>query len=113
MIASLTLRKGLLLAVAAAGLVACGGDMDDLDSYVNSDEIRAEFDLTDRSDGRPRRVTCQGGRMRFFQFDKEDDPAATPALVSAKSTGPIEVLRDAAFIVAIGRVGRATLYMGI
>ena len=39
MIASLTLRKGLLLAVAAAGLVACGGDMDDLDSYVN--EVKA------------------------------------------------------------------------
>jgi type IV pilus assembly protein PilP len=39
MIASLTLRKGLLLAVAAAGLVACGGDMDDLDSYIN--EVKA------------------------------------------------------------------------
>ena len=39
MIASLTVRKGLLLAVAAAGLVACGGDMDDLDSYIN--EVKA------------------------------------------------------------------------
>ena len=39
MIDSLTLRKGLILAVAAAGLVACGGDMDDLDSYVN--EVKA------------------------------------------------------------------------
>ena len=39
MIASLTIRKGLLLAVAAAGLVACGGDMDDLDSYIN--EVKA------------------------------------------------------------------------
>ena len=39
MIASLTLRKGLLLAVAAAGLVACGGDMYDLDSYIN--EVKA------------------------------------------------------------------------
>jgi type IV pilus assembly protein PilP len=39
MSASLTVRKGLLLAVAAAGLVACGGDMDDLDSYIN--EVKA------------------------------------------------------------------------
>ncbi len=39
MIASLTLRKGLLLVVAAAGLAACGGDMDDLDSYIN--EVKA------------------------------------------------------------------------
>ncbi len=39
MIASLTIRKGLLLAIAAAGLVACGGDMDDLDSYIN--EVKA------------------------------------------------------------------------
>ena len=39
MIASLTIRKGLLLAFAAAGLVACGGDMDDLDSYIN--EVKA------------------------------------------------------------------------
>ena len=36
--------------------------------------------------------------MRFFQFDKDkkDDPDANPALVSANSTGPIEVLRDSA-----------------
>jgi len=39
MSASLTVRKGLLLAIAAAGLVACGGDMDDLDSYIN--EVKA------------------------------------------------------------------------
>jgi type IV pilus assembly protein PilP len=39
MIASLTIRKGLLLAIAATGLVACGGDMDDLDSYIN--EVKA------------------------------------------------------------------------
>ncbi len=40
MIASLTVRNGLLLAVVAAGLVACGGDMDDLDSYVNQVKAR-------------------------------------------------------------------------
>ena len=39
MIASVALRKGLLLAVAATSLAACGGDMDDLDSYIN--EIKA------------------------------------------------------------------------
>ena len=40
MIASLTLRKGLLLAVTAVGLAACGGDMDDLDSYINGVKAR-------------------------------------------------------------------------
>ena len=39
MIASLTVRKGLLLAFAAASLAACGADMDDLDSYLN--EVKA------------------------------------------------------------------------
>jgi type IV pilus assembly protein PilP len=39
MIASVKLRKGLLLAIAATGLTACAGDMDDLDSYVN--EVKA------------------------------------------------------------------------
>jgi type IV pilus assembly protein PilP len=39
MMASLTLRKGLLLAIAATGLAACGGDIDDLDSYIN--EVKA------------------------------------------------------------------------
>ena len=39
MIASVTLRKGLLLAVAAIGLAACAGDMDDLDRYIN--EVKA------------------------------------------------------------------------
>ena len=39
MIASLTARKGLLLAIAAMGLAACGADMDDLDSYIN--EVKA------------------------------------------------------------------------
>jgi len=39
MIASLTARKGLLLAIAAVGLAACGAGMDDLDSYIN--EVKA------------------------------------------------------------------------
>jgi type IV pilus assembly protein PilP len=39
MIASVTMRKGLLLAITAAGLAACGGNMDDLDSYIN--EVKA------------------------------------------------------------------------
>ena len=39
MIASLTARKGLLLAIAVMGLAACGADMDDLDSYIN--EVKA------------------------------------------------------------------------
>jgi type IV pilus assembly protein PilP len=40
MIASLTVRKGLLLAIVALGLGACGSDMDDLDSYINSVKAR-------------------------------------------------------------------------
>ena len=36
---SLKLHKGLLLAVVAMGVAACGGDMDDLDSYIN--EVKA------------------------------------------------------------------------
>jgi type IV pilus assembly protein PilP len=34
------MRKGLLLAIAALGLAACGSDMDDLDSYINSVKAR-------------------------------------------------------------------------
>ena len=37
--ASLTTRFGLLLVVSLAGLSACGGDMDDLDQYIN--EVKA------------------------------------------------------------------------
>ena len=36
---SLILRKGLLLAVFATGVSACGAGMDDLDSYIN--EVKA------------------------------------------------------------------------
>jgi len=39
MTASLTIRNGLLLALAMVGLAACGGDNDDLDQYVN--EVKA------------------------------------------------------------------------
>ena len=37
---SLKLQKGLLLAVVAVGVAACGGDMDDLDSYINEVKSR-------------------------------------------------------------------------
>lgn len=40
MIASLTVRKGLLLAIVAASLSACSSDMDDLDSYINQVKAR-------------------------------------------------------------------------
>ena len=36
---SLKFHKGLLLAIVALGVSACGGDMDDLDSYIN--EVKA------------------------------------------------------------------------
>lgn len=40
MTASLTIRKGLLLALVTFGVSACGGDMDDLDQYIN--DIKAK-----------------------------------------------------------------------
>ncbi len=33
--ASLTIKYGLVLVLTALGLAACGGDMDDLDEYIN------------------------------------------------------------------------------
>lgn len=38
--ASLTIRHGLILVLSAVGLAACGGDMDDLDQYIN--EVKAK-----------------------------------------------------------------------
>ncbi len=38
--ASLTIKHGLILVLSALGLAACGGDMDDLDQYIN--EIKAK-----------------------------------------------------------------------
>lgn len=38
--ASLTIRNYLLMALVVTGLAACGGDMDDLDQYIN--EIKAK-----------------------------------------------------------------------
>ena len=37
---SLTIRKGLLLALVAVGVTACGGDMDDLDQYINDTKAK-------------------------------------------------------------------------
>ncbi len=38
--ASLRIRNGLILALSMFGLAACGGDMDDLDQYVNEIKSR-------------------------------------------------------------------------
>jgi type IV pilus assembly protein PilP len=37
---ALKIRNSLILAVAMVGLAACGGDMDDLDSYINEVKSR-------------------------------------------------------------------------
>jgi Tfp pilus assembly protein PilP len=37
--ASLKFRNGLVLAAAMIGIAACGGQMDDLDQYIN--EVKA------------------------------------------------------------------------
>ena len=38
--AAMQLRNALILGVAMAGLTACGGDMDDLDTYINEVKSR-------------------------------------------------------------------------
>jgi len=38
--ASLTIKYGMVLVLSVVGLAACGGDMDDLDQYIN--EIKAK-----------------------------------------------------------------------
>jgi type IV pilus assembly protein PilP len=38
--ASLVLRSGAVIALAMMGLAACGGDMDELDEYINSVKAR-------------------------------------------------------------------------
>ena len=50
---------------------------EELESYVASDEIRVEFDPTEESPDRPRRVTCQGGMMRYYVVASPDDPDAS------------------------------------
>ena len=73
-----------------------GGTLNQLDSIVTSDEIRAEFDTTAKGDGRPRRMTCSGGRLRFFQNRDAQADDASPTRVSLTTTGPIEVLPESA-----------------
>ncbi|MCP4334395.1 MAG: pilus assembly protein PilP [Gammaproteobacteria bacterium] len=38
--ASLTIKHGLILILSAVGLAACGGDMDDLDRYINETKAK-------------------------------------------------------------------------
>ena len=38
--ASLTIKHGLILILSAIGLAACGGDMDDLDQYINETKAK-------------------------------------------------------------------------
>jgi len=72
------------------------GKVGELDSFVTSEEIRAEFDTTTRGTGRPRRATCAGGRLRFFQYESKDGEQIAPTRVTLMTTGPIEVLPGSA-----------------
>lgn len=38
--ASLTIKHGLILLLSVVGLAACGGDMDDLDQYINETKAK-------------------------------------------------------------------------
>jgi hypothetical protein len=69
---------------------------EDLESFVSSEEIRVEFDPTEERPGRPRRATCQGGLLRFFQIARNDEAPAALERVTLRATGPIEVLGEQA-----------------
>ena len=89
MIASLTVRKGLLLAIAAAGLVACGGDMDDLDSYINEVKARPGGRIQPLPDITPYEVftyiaDAQGLRSPFVP----DTPQASGPAAGGASPDP-------------------------
>ena len=68
----------------------------ELESFVASESIRAEFDPTSASPGRPRRVTCQGGTIRSFQFSGDEGQEQQLARITLRAKGPIEVLGDTA-----------------
>jgi len=89
MSASLTVRKGLLLAIAAAGLVACGGDMDDLDSYINEVKARPGGRIQPLPDITPYEVftyvaDAQGMRSPFVP----DTPQAAGPAAGGASPDP-------------------------
>ena len=89
MSASLTVRKGLLLAIAAAGLVACGGDMDDLDSYINEVKARPGGRIQPLPDITPYEVftyiaDAQGLRSPFVP----DTPQASGPAAGGASPDP-------------------------
>jgi len=89
MSASLTVRKGLLLAIAAAGLVACGGDMDDLDSYINEVKARPGGRIQPLPDITPYEVftyvaDAQGMRSPFVP----DTPQASGPAAGGASPDP-------------------------
>lgn len=89
MIASLTARKGLLLAIAAMGLAACGAGMDDLDSYINEVKARPGGRIEPLPEITPYEVftyvaDAQGMRSPFVP----DTPQATGSAAGGASPDP-------------------------
>ncbi len=76
--ASLKLRNGLILALATFGIAACGGEMDDLDQYINEVKARPGGRIEPLPEIRPYEVftyvaDAQGVRSPFVP----DTPQAT------------------------------------
>jgi len=89
MIASDAMRKGLLLAIAVAGLAACSGDMDDLDSYINEVKARPGGRIEPLPEIAPYEVfnylaDVEGIRSPF----RPDTPQAAGSIVGGTSPDP-------------------------
>ena len=65
--ASLTIKHSLILILSIFGLSACGGDMDDLDQYIN--ETKAKPRMSIRSVNLGKRCLFMPCPFRSLQFE--------------------------------------------